>query len=113
MIRFNKLIENHTKDMGVINKQRHNWLIASSIVYVAVIILIFGWDWITNTHQKSLWWIFISLTLLISVNWWYWTMAVISHLLTHQQQEVEFIKELLTDIKELQDIIKNNIDKPN
>ena len=39
-------------------------------------------------------------------------MAVISHLLTHQQQEVEFIKELLTDIKELQDIIKNNIDKP-
>lgn len=37
-------------------------------------------------------------------------MEVISHLLVHQQKEVEFIKELLNDIKELQDIIKNNID---
>jgi len=110
MIRFNKLINAHTKDMDAINQQRRYWLVASSIVYVAVIILIFGWDWITNVHQKSLWWIFISLSLLISINWWYWTMEVISHLLVHQQKEVEFIKELLNDIKELQDIIKNNID---
>lgn len=31
-------------------------------------------------------------------------MAVISNLLTHQQQEVEFIKYLIDDIKDIKDI---------
>lgn len=107
MIQFNKIIDEHNKDMRKINHQRQWWLVASSIVYIGIILLIFGWDWITDIHQKSIWWVIISITLLVCIHWWYWTMTVIGHLMEHQQKEVQIIKELLQDIKELQHIISS------
>jgi len=106
MIRFSILIEQHNNDMHKINEQRRWWLFASSMVFSGVIFLIFGWDWISEFNHKSLWWVIISLMLIICMNWWYWTMKVISHLLVHQCSEYDMIAELLNEIKELKEHIK-------
>ena len=96
-----QLFQKNENDLTKIAIQRRKWLYASSIVWVAVIIIIFGWDWMTSTHQKSLWWIFISSTLIVCVNWWYWTMKNIYDILNHQATEYILIMELLHHIKEV------------
>lgn len=100
-----QLFQKNENDLTKIAIQRRKWLYASSIVWVAVIIIIFGWDWMTSTHQKSLWWIFISSTLIVCVNWWYWTMKNIYDILNHQATEYILIMELLHHIKEVRNEI--------
>ncbi len=101
MIRFAILLEQHTREINRINEQRRAWLIASSIVFSCVILLIVSWDWISGLHASSIWWGIVSLMLLVCMNWWYWTMKVIHHLLQHQSNEYAIISELLDDIKQL------------
>ena len=101
MERLNKFFDEHTKDCEAINNQRRVWLLASSAVFTGIILLIFGWDLVWNLHSRSIWWLIISLMLLISVNWWYWTMRVIRKLLNHQRIEFGLIRELLIDVKEV------------
>jgi|LakMenEpi03Aug12_release.lakeMendotaPanAssembly.Ray.scaffolds.fasta_scaffold356048_2 hypothetical protein len=101
MIRFTILIEKHTQEIIKINLQRRRWLVASSVVFVCVVLLIFGWDWLTGLHEKSIWWVIVSLMLIVCMNWWYWTMKVIYHLLEHQSNEYAIIADLLNDIKAL------------
>lgn len=110
MIRSKILIKNHIHDAYKPIKQRRWWLFASSLVYICIIFLIIYWDWINDIHQKALWWVIITITICACANWWYWTMNIVSQLLSHQQREVEFIQELLHDINELKHII-SNIDK--
>jgi predicted RNA-binding protein len=40
------------------------------------------------------------------MNWWYWTMKVISHLLEHQHTESIMMYDMLSEIKEIKDHIK-------
>jgi hypothetical protein len=101
MIRFTILIEKHTQEIIKINLQRRRWLVASSVVFVCVVLLIFGWDWLTGLHEKSIWWVIVSLMLIVCMNWWYWTMKVIYHLLEHQSNAYVIIADLLNDIKAL------------
>lgn len=101
------MIEQHTNDMHRINEQRRWWLVASSIVFSGTIFIIFFWDWISGFNEKSIWWVIVSLMLVICMNWWYWTMKVISHLLVHQDSEYKIIYELLNEIKELKKQIKS------
>ena len=111
----NALIKKNTEDLEQINQQRRAWLYASSVVFVGIVCLIFGWDWIDDLHSKSIWWLIISLMLILSVNWWYWTMRVVLRLINHQKIEFEIIHELLYDIRGLKNEIRQlgdrNVDK--
>lgn len=100
------LIHENSKELELINHQRRLWLFASSVVFSSIIILVFAWDWLEGLHSKSIWWVIISLMLILSVNWWYWTMRVILKLLHHQKIEFHIIHELVEDIKELKKDIK-------
>lgn len=101
-----KLLKKHAEDLDRINNQRRLWLYASSIVLIGIIFIIFGWNWIDNYHSMGIWWIVISSILVISVNWWYWTMRVIRILLQHQQVEYDLLKCILNDVNMAKDDIK-------
>lgn len=114
-IRTKKLLKQHTEDLNRINEQRRWWLYASSVVLFGIISLIFTWDWIEGLHSRSIWWLVVSTMLIISVNWWYWTMKVIRRIVEHQEIEFELIGVIITDIKEVKNDIQflapKNIDK--
>jgi hypothetical protein len=101
-----KLIEENTKDLEQINTQRRAWLYASSVVVVSAMFLIFGWDWLDNFHSKSVWWVTVSAIIILSVNWWYWTMRVMLRLLHHQKMEFHIITELIVEIKDIKNEVK-------
>lgn len=103
---LNQFFEEHNKDLQEINNQRRKWLLASSAVFSGIIILIFAWDWIDQIHSKSIWWVIVSLMLILSVNWWYWTMRVVSRLMHHQKVEFGLIIELVRDIREIKADVK-------
>ena len=101
-----KLIEQNEQDLDRINEQRRVWMYASSFVVLGIVLLIAGWEWIDQFHSKTVWWILTSTMLIISVNWWYWTMRVMLRLIRHQKQEFNIIAELLDDVKALRVNIK-------
>jgi uncharacterized membrane-anchored protein YitT (DUF2179 family) len=100
------LLDQHCTDLDKINKQRRAWLYASSVVFVGIIFLIFSWDWLDHFHQSSIWWVVISLMLILSINWWYWTMRVVKVLLCHQQIAQSLLKAVLEDVHEAKQNIK-------
>ena len=113
--KLKNVLDQHTKDLNRINEQRRWWLYASSVVVVGILTIMFAWDWIDGFHSKSVWWLVVSMMLIISVNWWYWTMRVIRRIIEHQKVEFELIGVIITDIKEvkkdIQFLAPKNIDK--
>ena len=101
-----KLIEENSQDLEQIGAQRRMWLYASSVVIVAVMFLIVGWDWLDAFHSKAIWWFTASSIIILSVNWWYWTMRVMLRLLHHQKMEFHIITELVTEVKEIRGEVK-------
>lgn len=109
------ILNKHAQDLNRINTQRRWWLYASSVVVVGILIVMFAWDWIDGFHSKGVWWLVVSLMLIISINWWYWTMKVIRRIIEHQKIEFDLIAVIITDIKEVKRDIKflapKNVDK--
>lgn len=101
-----QLIEQQAKDLDKINNQRRMWLYASSVVVLGIVSLIFTWDWLDHFHSSQLWWLIISVMLVISANWWYWTMRVIRILLKHQKAEYDLLKCIIEDIGQAKDDIR-------
>ena len=62
-------------------------------------------------NNKTIWWVFISLGLLVSINWWYWTMRSIATLLRSIYTEYTILNEITVDIEELKDVMRNEFRK--
>lgn len=110
------LIEANQKDLDRIHDQRRLWLWASSVVFWALIFIIFAWDWIDGMQSKSIWWVIVSCMLILSINWWYWTMRVIRRLVNHQATEYDLLQSILHDLssikQDVRDLNSGNLDKP-
>ena len=101
-----KIIEKNQEDLEKINNQRRLWLWASSVTFVALMFIIFAWDWIDHIGSKSVWWLVIGCMIIVSVNWWYWTLRVIRKLIMHQEIEYYILESILDDIKHVKQHIK-------
>lgn len=99
------LITKYERNLDDFNRQRHVWLWASSIVFTAIIFLIFFWEWLNDLSSKPLWWAIASLMLIISINWWYWTMKVVRYAINHQALELKILKSLVEDIHSIKNIV--------
>jgi hypothetical protein len=75
-------------------------------VYTAVIFLIFGWNYLDAMHDSKIWWVVISLSLLISVNWWYWTMKSLSELASSIDSEYKILSDITDSIEQVKIILK-------
>lgn len=101
-----RMIADHTAKLEQIYKQRRQWLYASSVVYTVIILTVFSWDYLTTHASEKVWWAAISLGLLVSVNWWYWTMKSIAELVRSMYAEYEILTTINIDINELKEIIR-------
>lgn len=97
-IKQKELVEKFRQDLESINKQRRVWLLLSSAVFVSIIVVIFSWNYVSDSH---LWWAVGSIGLIIAVNWWYWTMTLVRRLLCHQYNMVNVLEEISTDVKKI------------
>jgi len=102
----NSLLQETNQEIDNINEQRRVWLYASSFTFVGIVFLVFAWDLLDSFHSKTVWWFILSLILIISINWWYWTMSIISKMLNHQKIEFEIIHDVIVDIRSLKKEIK-------
>ena len=100
-------IKKTDKELEKINNQRKKWLMASSVVFVGIISLIFTWEWINHLDSTIVWWMITSIMLIISINWWYWTMKVVRQLIYHQKLEFNILSDIIIEIKS----IKENLNK--
>lgn len=105
----NVKIKEHTEKLEKIYKERRMWLYASSIVYTAIILIIFGWDFLIKHSNQTVWWSVISIGLLISVNWWYWTMKSIGELVRSIYTEYEMLNDISEDIETFRCVLKRNL----
>lgn len=104
--KIERILDNHLEDLDKINNQRRLWLYASSIVFTGIILLIFGWDWLDHFHSQSIWWLVVSLMLVLSINWWYWTMRVVNILLKHNHAQHTMLRCIIEDIASSREDIK-------
>ena len=111
-----RLIKQNQKDLERLHDQRRLWLWASSVVFWAIICIIFFWDWIDGLNSKSVWWFIVSCMLILSINWWYWTMRVIRKLVNHQAVEYDLLQSILSDLarvkKDVKELGSKSVDNP-
>ena len=100
------IINQQELDLDKLNEQRRAWLWASSVVFFAIITLMFAREWIDHFESKTAWWFIVSCMLLISINWWYWTMRVIRRIIHHQIIEYQLLKGIIVDILEIKRDVK-------
>jgi hypothetical protein len=98
-VNIKNLLDKTNEDLERINHERRTWLKLSSIVFITIIFGIYAWDWIYAIRSKSFWWVIISSTLILCINWWYWTMRVITRLIQFQQLELQIVAEVVRDVK--------------
>lgn len=110
-----KKLKETKNTLDKINNQRRKWFYASSVVFFSIITIIFLWDWLDNRNESKIWWVIVSFMLIISVNWWYWTVRVLLKLLDQRKAEIIIINELIFDIRDIKSSISelNNEIKKN
>jgi hypothetical protein len=96
-----QLIEKFKSDINRLNNQRILWLTFSSLIFLGVIILIFFSNKINDLQSQSVWWLIGSIGLLVSVNWWYWTLMLVRNVLQHQIDTITILSEITKDVKEI------------
>ena len=101
MDRINKIFQKNNEKLNKIAKQRTMWLYASSICFVGIISLIFSWDFIDDLHSKSIWWVIVSIMLIVSINWWYWTMKSIRLLLETHSDSIHLLNDIIYELKKV------------
>ena len=99
------LIKTQLEELKEINRQRIAWLKISGFVALAILIIIIDWTYVKHTPWG---WGVISLGLILSIVWWYWTMMVIRKLIDQKSLETASLIEIINDIKEIKKEVQEN-----
>jgi len=110
---YNNKIKDHTATLEKIYKQRRIWLYSSSLVYTCSIVVIFSWDYLVTYAPNKIWWVMIAIGVILSINWWYWTMKSIAEVVRGIYSEYEILTEITSDIEDIRTLLKENIDYTN
>jgi hypothetical protein len=102
-------IVNNLTDLNNLNKERIFWLRISAFVSIAVLVTIFNWQFLI---QSDLIWLVVSVGLITTVIWWYWTMRIIRKLIGFKTVETEILGEIIVDLKEIKQDIRKNLINP-
>ena len=100
-----KILSHHLTDLQEINRQRKYWLVLSAFVVAVVSYIIFDWNRLLNKDYLYLWTL-VTFGLTICIVWWYWTMSIVRVFLRHRKEETEILYDLVVDIKDIKENIK-------
>ena len=95
------LLAAYHEDIEKLNRQRHVWMVASSLVFIGVIFIVVAWSPVVNFHSPVLLWALGSTGLLITVNWWYWTMMFVRRILMHQRNIAYILGEITVEVQDV------------
>jgi hypothetical protein len=98
-------INEHAAELEIIYRQRRMWLYASLIVVVAVGGIIASWFYLSSLNNNLIWWGIISVSLIVSINWWYWTVSTIGKLVRAIHNEYQILNEISTDLEHVKIIV--------
>lgn len=96
-------ISHHLNHLKLFDNQRRAWLFLSALVIVVVFKIIFGWN---NLNEGHMLWIFVSLGLMVSITWWYWTMKLIRDLIEQRREEGEIMMDIVYHIRDVQNEVR-------
>jgi len=105
-------ISRHLQHLKLFDNQRRAWLFLSALVVAAVFKIIFSWNSLNENHFM---WIAVSLGLMVSITWWYWTMKLIRDLIQQRREEGEILVDIVHHIRDVQNEVRklstNTVDK--
>lgn len=101
---MDKRLLKNLKELDELNKQRKNWLRLSLGVIVGILLVVFNWDYIKQSHLTFV--VFV-LGSAVSVVWWYWTINSLKKFINFKSVETELLSEIIQEIK----YIKKNINQ--
>jgi hypothetical protein len=99
-------INDHNDKLELIYHQRRVWLYASVIVVVAVIGIISSWFYLSSFNNNLIWWGIISISLIVSVTWWYWTMSAMGELVRAIHTEYQILDDITLNLKHVKVMIE-------
>ena len=97
-------LKKHIKNLEQFDKHRIFWLRLSGFVAIAILLTVIDWALL---GVNNIYWVLVSTGLVLSAIWWYWTMRLVKELLTHRMAEIQILSEIVSDIKEIKDDVKN------
>ena len=98
-----KRLKKHLDKLHAFDDERRAWLILSSFVVFAVLIILYSWDAIA--HSKLVYAIG-AFGLVLSVTWWYWTMRLIRHLIESKTDEYQLLTDIITMVRDVKEDVK-------
>lgn len=97
-------LKQHIKNLEKFNKDRLFWLRLSGLVTISILLIIVNW---TFVDTGKIYWILVSIGLILSAAWWYSTMRLIREIINHRLVEIEILSSIIEDIQEIkQDVRK-------
>jgi hypothetical protein len=98
-------LNSHSQTLENLNRQRILWLRISGFIAVSILIILFDWNLIYKYNLSIL---VVSIGLLVSVVWWYWTMSIIRKLIEARINETRILVMMSLDIEEMKTLLKNS-----
>lgn len=96
------LFNTQTEILDKLDRQRVLWLRVSGFIAMSVLVILYDWKLI---YEQNLEILVISIGLLVSVAWWYWTMSLIRQLLDARINETHILETLSEDIEDIKRIL--------
>lgn len=100
------ILTKHAKKLEKFNQERVFWLKLSAFVCIVILLILADWNILRVSDYI---WYFVIAGLTVAVLWWYWTMRIFRHILTHRVEELVILKEIVEDVKD----VKNELKKIN
>lgn len=98
-----KNLNKHIQEIKQFDRDRIFWLRLSGFVAIVILLLVIDWAFL---GINNFYWILVSVGMVLSATWWYWTMKLIRELLAHRLIEIEILSELVNDVKEIRKDVK-------
>jgi hypothetical protein len=99
-------LQAYKKKLQAFNWQRKGWLIFSCFIAVASAGIIFSWDRIVSDHFV---WLTVSLEIMLSIIWWYWSMRLIRFVLQYKMEESIVLLDIIEEIRDIKKTIQRDL----
>jgi hypothetical protein len=93
----------YTSTINVATHRRR--LYASLVIVLTIVGIISSWVYIDRVNLSIMWWGIISISLIIGLNWMYWTISELDKIIRSIDNEYYLLNEISTDLAHVKIII--------